>query len=125
MNIGTLYFYKKSFNTSSVGVYHFLGVKKNSYAGSIVKRMYDYFCGGSNNLFAEYFMYYRKEFGSFEEFLVSKYNMFEGEAKKMASWRLFCKDLSSTPDTNIKDFLEHDDMREIIEKWLGDDRNED
>ena len=125
MKIGTLLYYKKSFKTSPIGVYHFYGVKRKSYAGSIIKRIYDYYCGGSKNLYLEYLLCYRKEFHSFKEFLIDKHNMFEPEVEKMASWRLFCKDLSSTPDTNIRDFLEYDDMRNAIEKWLGDNTDED
>lgn len=118
-------FYKKSFKTSQLGVYHFFGVKKSSYAGSIIKRTYDYFCGGAKNLFVEYLVCYRKEFDSFEDFLIGRYNLFEDEVKKIISWRLFCKDLSSTPDINIRNFLEYDDMRNVIDKWLGEDLYED
>ena len=70
-------------------------------------------------------MYYRKEYSSFKEFLVDKYNLFEPEVDKIISWRLFCKDLSFTPDTNINDFLEDDNMGKAIIKWLGDNTDED
>ena len=73
MKIGTLVFYKKSFKTSPIGVYHFFGIKRRSYAGSIVKRIYDYFCGGAKNLFLEYLLCYRKEYESYKQFLLEKY----------------------------------------------------
>lgn len=125
MKIGTLVFYKKSFKTSPMGVYHFFGVKRRSYAGSIVKRIYDYFCGGAKNLFLEYLLCYRKEYESYEQFLLGKYNLFEYEVKNIISWRLYCKDLSCTPDINVKDFLEYDEMKSIIRKLLGEIPDED
>ena len=125
MKIGTVIFYKKGLKTSPIRVYHFFGVKRKSYAGSIVKRIYDYFCGGSKCLYLEYFLYYRKEFHSFKEFLIDKYNLFEPEVEELNSWNLFSKDLSFTPDTNIREFLEYDDMRNAICKWLGEQIDED
>lgn len=125
MKVGSKIFFKKDLKTSRIGVYLFFGVKRRSYAGSVVRRIYDYFCGGSKSLFLEYLIYYRKEFSSFKEFLIDKYNLFESEVEEIISWRLFCKDLSSTPDTNIQNFLEYDDMRNVIYEWLGDALDED
>lgn len=125
MKIGSKVIFQKGLKTSRIGVYHFFGVKRKSYAGSIVKRIYDYFCGGSKSLYLEYLIYYRKEYSSFKEFLVDKYNLFEPEVDKIISWRLFCKDLSFTPDTNINDFLEDDNMGKAIIKWLGENTDED
>lgn len=76
-------------------------------------------------MYLEYLIYYRKEFSSFKEFLVDKYNLFKPEVDKMISWRLFCKDLSLTPDTNINEFLEDDNMGNAINKWLGENTDED
>ena len=125
MKIGSKVIFQKGLKTSRIGVYHFFGVKRKSYAGSIVTRIYDYFCGGSKSMYLEYLMYYRNEYSSFKEFLVDKYNLFEPEVDKIISWRLFCKDLSFTPDTNINDFLEDDNMGKAIIKWLGDNTDED
>ena len=125
MKIGSKVIFQKGLKTSRIGVYHFFGVKRKSYAGSIVTRIYDYFCGGSKSMYWEYLMYYRKEYSSFKEFLVDKYNLFKPEVDKIISWRLFCKDLSFTPDTNINGFLEDDNMGKAIIKWLGDNTDED
>lgn len=125
MKIGTLVFYKKSFKTLSIGVYHFFGVKRRSYAGSIVKRIYDYFCGGAKNLFLEYLLCYRKEYESYKQFLLGKYNLFEYETESIISWRLYCKNLSGTPDINVKDFLEYDEMKNAIRDLLGEFQYED
>lgn len=120
MKIGTLVFYNKSLKTSPIGVYHFFCVKRRSYAGSIVKRIYDYFCGGAKNLFLEYLLCYRKEYESYKQFLSEKYNLFEYEVENILSWRLYCKDLSSTPDISVKDFLEYDEMKNVIRDLLGE-----
>lgn len=125
MKIGNLVFYKKSFRSTPLGVYRFFGVKRKSYAGSIVKRIYDYYCGGAKNLFFEYLLFYKKEFESYEQFLLQKYNLFEDEIKDIISWRLYCKDLSCTPDISMTNFWEDDETKKAIKSLLGEGINED
>ena len=65
-------FFEKTPRMTLIGACLFFGVKRKSYAGTIVERIYDYYCRGANNLYLEYFLYYRKEFGDFESFLSKK-----------------------------------------------------
>ena len=124
MIINSNVYFKKGFKRNSIYVYRYFGVKRFSYAGSIIKRIYEYYCGGAKNLYIEYLFFYRKEFPSYKSFLMGKYNLFEEEAEKMLSKRLYCKELGSTPDTHVKNFLEYDNMKKAIMSFLGDDSDE-
>ena len=101
------------------GAYRFFGVKRNSYAGSIIERIYDYYCGGARLLLLEYLLYYRKEFKSFDSFLGGKYNMFPEEIEKKKSIFLSYKDLSFQPDYNVTYLTEYDSILPIIKEYLG------
>ena len=46
-------FFKKTPRMTLIGACRFFGVKRKSYAGTIVERIYDYFCRGANNLHLE------------------------------------------------------------------------
>ena len=124
MIINSNVFFIKGLKRNSIYVYRYFGVKRFSYAGSVVKRIYDYYCGGAKNLYCEYLRFYRKVFSSFKSFLIAKYNLFDEEAEKLLSKRLYCKELSGTPDTHVRNFLEYDNMKKAIMSFLGDDVDE-
>jgi len=62
-----------------------LGVKKNTFAGNMISRVYDYYFDGVLNLRKEYRTYYRKEFSSVEEFIEEHFNIEHNEAIKLAA----------------------------------------
>lgn len=74
-------FFKKTPRMTLIGACRFFGVKRKSYAGTIVERIYDYYCRGANNLHLEYFLYYRKEFPDFESFLEKNTTSFLTKSK--------------------------------------------
>ena len=55
-----------------------LGVKKKTFAGNMISRMYDYYFQGAINFRREYRKYYRKEFCSVEKFIEEHFNIKEG-----------------------------------------------
>ena len=59
-----------------------LGVKKNTFAGNMISRVYDYYFQGAINLKKEYRKYYRKEFCSVEKFIEEHFNIELDDAKK-------------------------------------------
>lgn len=61
-----------------------LGVKKNSFAGNMVSRLYDYYFRGAVVFRKEYRKYYKKEFETMVEFLEQRYDLEHGEAEKYA-----------------------------------------
>ena len=102
------------------GAYHFFGVKRRSYAASIVERIYDYYCRGANNLHLEYFLYYRKEFSDYESFLEKKYNLFSEEIEDKKSLLLCHKSLTFEADGHVTDLLEDKAIKNTFQKYMGE-----
>lgn len=113
-------FFKKTPRISLIGACHFFGVKRKSYAGSIVERIYDYYCRGANNLYLERFLYYRNEFSDFESFLEKKYNLFPDEIKDKKSSRLCYKSLAFEADGHVTDLLEDEAIKGTFQKYIGE-----
>ena len=61
-----------------------LGVKKNSFAGNMVSRLYDYYFKGAEVFRKEYRKYYKNEFETMVEFLEQRYDLERREAEKYA-----------------------------------------
>lgn len=112
-------FFKRTPRMCLWGAYHFFGVKRNSYAATVVERIYDYYCRGANNLHIEYFRYYRKEFPNFETFLEQKYNLFPNEIAKKKSWALCHKTLDFEADGHVTDLLEDETINNTFLKYMG------
>lgn len=118
--MGSDVFFKRTPRMFLSGAYHFFGVERRSYAGSIVKRIYDYYCRGANNLYLEYFLYYRKEFSDFEAFLEKKYNLFPEEVKDKKSLLLCHKSLAFEADGHVTDLLEDEAIKSTFRKYMGE-----
>lgn len=112
-------FYKRTIRMTLPGAYRFFGVKKGTYAATIVERLYDYYCRGARNVFLEYWLYYRKEFPDFENFLDRKYNLFPEEIKRKKSYLLCHKDLSYQADGHVTDLIEDESINQTMQKYLG------
>lgn len=118
-------FFKRKLRISPRGAHRFFGVKKNSYAASVINRIYDYYCRGANNLYLEYVRYYRKEFSDFEEFLSKKYNLFSEEIDTLKSFLLYHKDVSYEADGHITDLVEDPAIKKTLCQYLGVNANDD
>lgn len=69
-----------------------MGVKKNTFAGNLISRIYDYYFRGAINFRKEYRKYYRKEFDSVERFIQEHFNIELDDAKKLAEGNYSMKD---------------------------------
>ena len=114
----------KGLRTSKIGIYKYFGVRKNSYAGTIISRIYDYYCIGARNLFLEYLRFYRKEFSSYKEFLIQKYNVDDKAIEKVVPKRLYCKDIEKALDGQIDNFSYYDNFAKMIKEFIGWQTNE-
>lgn len=112
-------FFKRTLRMSLNGAYRFFGVKRRSYAASIVERIYDYYCRDAKNLYFEYLVYYRKEFSNFESFLGQKYNLFLDEIKDKKSLLLCHKSLDFEADGHVTDLLEDESIKLAFQKYIG------
>ena len=118
------FFYKKTLRMTLNGAYRFFGVKRKSYAATIVERIYDYYCRDSNYLYLEYLIYYRKEYSNFDAFLEKKYNLFPKEIERNRSLLLCHKSLSFEANGHITDLLENPEIRNTIRKYMGESNDD-
>lgn len=81
---GRIYFRKKDIPRKKK-VLKRLGVKKNTFAGNMISRVYDYYFQGAVNFKKEYRKYYRKEFDSLASFIEEHFNIEHNYAKKLAA----------------------------------------
>lgn len=125
MVIDNMIFFKKNFLRNRWTIHYFFGVKKRSYMGQIISRIYDHYCRGARNLFLEYKLFYSREFSTYKEFLSNKYNLFDRESNELASVFLFCKDLHELEDYNLEDVCKEDDISMILKRFLGGNTYED
>lgn len=112
-------FFIKKYYVNRLLIMHYFGVKRNSYAGSVIERIYDYYCMGASSLFIEYLKYYKHEFDSYDDFLLRKYNFFIGEINRINKYLLFYKNLRLTEDGGLENMMYDEKFRETIIKFLG------
>jgi hypothetical protein len=113
-------FFIKRYNISLRGAYRLFGVKKKSYMGSVVRRIYDYYCGDASNLYFTYLRYYKSEFSSYEVYLEKHFNLFPEEVEQLKSRMLYHKDLSFQPENNITNLMEDTAISNTLKRFLGD-----
>ena len=118
-------FFPKKTTVSLCGAYKFFGVKKNSYMGSVVHRIYDYYCEAEINLYRTYRKYYKKEFSSYEEFLEKHFNLFPDEVRSISSKHLYYKDTSFQPENNITNLIEDSEIANTVKQFLGSEGADD
>ena len=68
-------------------------VKRNSYAGEVIGRIYDLYFGNPINYRKEFRRYYKKEFDNCEQYLVCRFNMSEELARKICRNKKYYVDL--------------------------------
>ena len=79
---GDLVFFNKNNRMKKKNFINLFKVKKKTYFYNLYSRLYDFLIGGDTNLYKEFKKYYNKEYKSFEEFLIERYNMDEELLKK-------------------------------------------
>ena len=74
---------------------------------------------GAKSVFVEYIRYYRREFDSYNDFLLRKHNFFVKEISDINKYLLFYKNLSLTEECGITNLLDDEEFNNIIIKFLG------
>ncbi|WP_349674878.1 hypothetical protein [Lacrimispora sp.] len=122
---GTIYFRGKDI-PRKLKVMKKLGVKKNTFAGDMISRVYDYYFDGCLNFRKEYRKYYRKEFSTIEEFIEEHFNIDHDEAIKLASGNYSIKDCSyRSIERNIETLNYDENFKEAFSKAVGGLEDED
>lgn len=105
---GIIFFNKHKIHTKS-GFVKKMNVKKNSYAESIMIRLYNLYFSSSIKLYSEYKKYYKQEFNSINDFLYNKYNLNKPEIEDLDLKHLYYKELASAPEYYLFIYLLEDD----------------
>lgn len=119
MVINNKNFYIKNKSNKKRKVYSFFGVRRKSYLGGVISRLYDYYCTGATNLYKEYRKYYYHEFLTFDDFLEKRYNLFKKEVVHISSKQVMMKDLSRDIDYNLYTLKEDESFVNGIRHFLG------
>lgn len=83
-------------------------VKRNSYAGEVIGRIYDLYFGNPINYRKEFRRYYKKEFDNCEQYLVCRFNMSEELARKICRNKKYYVDLEWKGE-QVGDCFSYDD----------------
>lgn len=122
-------FFIKKRSTTLRGAYKHFGVRKKSYMGSVVERIFDFYCHGAEKLYSTYQRYYKKEFPCFKAFLQGRFNLFSDEATALATKQTYHKDFRSQPENNVRCLLMDDPIiGSSVKSFLdseGGEQNED
>lgn len=102
----------------------YLGVKHNSYAGTVARRLYFQYFGDSHNLHRYYKKYYRKEFCSCVEFLECRLMIEHDLAESISKGNLSFASFKSKSD-GIKYSFDYDEnLVNLFREYVGGIKNE-
>lgn len=103
-----------------------MGVKRNTFAGNMISRIYDYYFQGAINFRREYKKYYRKEFPSVEKFIQEHYNIKLDAARKLAEGNYSMKECSRRSiERNIETLNYDKEFKSAFSKAVGGLEDED
>lgn len=103
-----------------------MGVKKNTFAGNLVSRMYDYYFKDGLNFQKEYRKYYHKEFDTICAFIEEHFNMEHDLAMKLANGNYSIKYCSSQSiERNVETLNYDENFRRAFSNAIGGLQDED
>lgn len=116
------------FDKKVVGPVHKLvrryGVKYNSYAGEVLRRIYHYFFGDAVNVNKEYEKYYKMEFENLDRYLECRLGIPENVRKRLLCNKLLCVDLSDKGERVGESFYYDDGLKKQFWEMVGGVENE-
>ncbi len=117
------------FNKRKIGskyrIFKFFGVKEKSYAGKTLLRLYMQYFGDSELLRQTYRKYYKKEFSSYKDFLVCRYNLSDKLAEEIMKENMSCTNLSFKQDDIAYSFDADEELKKLFVEYVGGIRYED
>lgn len=115
---GRMFFFDKTRCCRKSKLLKKFGVKSNSYFGTTFGRLYDYYFGSAIDLKKEYIHYYKKEFDSFEKYLLSHFDFdFSISYRILQMSRPFYNQMLLRPEQNLEILLEDSIINDVF--WKG------
>lgn len=100
------------------------GVKKRSYAGEVLQRVYHYCFGDAVNLEKEYKKYYRAEYDNVDQYLECHLGVPKSVRDRLSSNKIFYVNLSDKGEHIGDSFLYDDGLKEQFWNMVGGVENE-
>ena len=105
---------------------YYMGVRNKSYMGNSMIRLFNEYFKNSNNLYLEYFFYYRREYNTFCDFIKNKHNLLYDCNSNYCSLFSYYTFNGHISDSNIDMLLKYDDIfKEIFWDFFGGQPHED
>lgn len=95
-------------------------VKKNSYYYKLYSRLYDYIIGENINLYKEYRKYYKKEYTSYDEFLLEHHNIPKSILNKFNNKNSCYKYKDIGNEQPLYCLVQNEEIKKIINEFIGD-----
>ena len=105
---GNYIFYEKKVVGSVSRLVRKFGVRRKSYAGEVVERIYYYYFGDAVNINKEYKKFYKYEFNNLDMYLECHMGIPESVRRRLSAKKLLCVDLDSKGQ-RIGDSFYYDD----------------
>lgn len=103
-----------------------LGAKRNTFAGNMISRMYDYYFNGAIDFVSTYKKYYSKEFDSAAQFIEERFNIAPEKALHYAEYHYSMKDCSVQSIERHIETLNYDkEFRKMFSDAIGGIEDED
>ena len=115
---GYCFFSKKKIGSINK-IHRYFGIKRGTYAGRTISRLYYEYFGCAYRIDKYYRKYYRKEFPSCEEFLVCRYNLPLDLAKTIVQGKLWCTDMGIKRDQISYSFSYDDELTKLFSDYVG------
>lgn len=119
-------FFQKNRIPSKKDVIKQLGVIKNTFAGNMIERMYDYYFDNAIEFKKEYRKYYSCEYSSLAVFIEEHYNIEKNLAKMCADGNYCMKEFSrQIIDYNVETLNYDRDFKQKFSEAVGGIKDED
>lgn len=103
-----------------------LGARKNTFAGNMISRMYDYYYKDAINFRKEYRKYYKKEFETLEKYIEERFNLDYDDAVRLAAGNYSIKECSrKSIERNIETLDYDEDFKNVFSEAVGGLHDED
>lgn len=116
-SIDEIYF-QKSRRNSYKAMMNFFIIRKHTYFSYFFHRLYNELFCNSTNLYSEYKKYYKKEFESYNDFLLNKCNLFDYELNNFSNIKKIHHKNFSFADDNVVNTLCDLNFYNKFEKYM-------
>lgn len=113
------FYFIKNKNMRKKDFLEILQVKKNSYFYKLYSRLYDYIIGDNINLYKEYKWYYKKEYITYDKFLLEHHNIPKSVLNKFNNKNSYYKYKDIGNEQPLYCLIQNEEMRKIINEFMG------